>query len=486
VPTVDHPTIVQGGMGVGVSSWQLARAVAVTGQLGVVSGTAVAVTLARRLMDGDPEGHVRRALERFPDPVVVQRILGRYLREPEHPRAPYASVPQYTLDPPRTLVELTVTAAFVEVWLAKEGHDGRVGINLLEKIQLPTLPTLYGAMLAGVDDVFMGAGIPARVPAILDRLALHQPVDQPITVIDAERGTEHLAGFDPREVVAAATATPLQRPRFIAIVSSATLARYLMGVATGAPDGFVVEAPTAGGHNAPPRGKVTLSDDGEPVYGPRDVVDPADLVALGKPFWLAGGYAGPAALSEARSQGAAGVQVGTAFALCDESGLAPDLKRRLLDAVRAGDVRVHTDPLASPTGYPFKLVPMAGTIGDDAAYADRPRRCDLGYLREPYRRDDGHVGYRCPAEPVDDYVAKGGDPGDTVGRRCLCNGLVAAIDLRQRQPSGYDELPLVTAGDDLPHLTRLLADGRTSYTAADVIDHILAGDRHPVTGASPV
>jgi len=35
------PTIIQGGMGAGVSGWRLAKAVAQCGQLGVVSGTAL-------------------------------------------------------------------------------------------------------------------------------------------------------------------------------------------------------------------------------------------------------------------------------------------------------------------------------------------------------------------------------------------------------------------------------------------------------------
>jgi len=47
-PTRRLPVIIQGGMGVGVSSWWLAQAVARTGQLGVVSGTALDAVLARR------------------------------------------------------------------------------------------------------------------------------------------------------------------------------------------------------------------------------------------------------------------------------------------------------------------------------------------------------------------------------------------------------------------------------------------------------
>ena len=57
------PRIIQGGMGAGVSDWRLARAVSVTGQLGVVSGTALDVICARRLQDGDRDGNIRRALD---------------------------------------------------------------------------------------------------------------------------------------------------------------------------------------------------------------------------------------------------------------------------------------------------------------------------------------------------------------------------------------------------------------------------------------
>ena len=48
----EHPKIIQGGMGAGVSSWSLANAVAKAGQLGVVAGTALDLILARRLHCG--------------------------------------------------------------------------------------------------------------------------------------------------------------------------------------------------------------------------------------------------------------------------------------------------------------------------------------------------------------------------------------------------------------------------------------------------
>jgi nitronate monooxygenase len=242
--------------------------------------------------------------------------------------------------------------------------------------------------------------------------------------------------------------------------------------ATGRVDGFIVEGPTAGGHNAPPRGPLTLDATGEPVYGERDVPDLEAILALGRPVWLAGRYAAPERLGEALRAGAHGVQVGTAFAYCEESGLAPGLKRRVLALSRTGRARVRTDPVASPTGFPFKVVQLAGTASEASAARRRRRTCDLGYLRQAYRREDGRLGWRCPSEPVADYVRKGGDAAHTRGRKCVCNGLMADIGLGQVR-HGEPELPLVTSGDDATGVARFLAPGRDTYRAADVIERLL-------------
>ncbi|WP_052669704.1 nitronate monooxygenase [Nitriliruptor alkaliphilus] len=461
-------------MGVGVSSWQLARAVALEGQLGVVSGTAAAVTLARRLGLGDPGGHVQRALDQFPFPAVAERVRARYLdsARPGAGGRRFKAVPRPSLAASPAATELTVVANFVEVHLAKHGHDGQVAINYLEKIQLPTLASLYGALLAGVDAVLMGAGVPARIPAVLDRLADHRPVTLPVTVADAPPGERHEISLDPSTLAGGDPLPIVRRPWFLAIVSSATMATFLAGHRAGSPDGFVVETPAAGGHNAPPRGRLRLDDAGEPVYGPRDTIDLDAIAALGLPYWLAGGYATPAGLADAREAGAHGIQVGTAFAFCDESGIDPRLRTATLDAAREGRVAVRTDPAASPTGYPFKVLDLPGTLSDQAVYDQRPRRCDLGYLRELYQRPDGRVGYRCPAEPVEDYLAKGGNLAETDQRRCLCNALTATIGLGQTHPREDTEPALVTAGDGAADLSRFLSPGATTYSARDVIAHL--------------
>lgn len=475
---VDLPSIIQGGMGAAVSNWRLARAVARTGQLGVVSGTGIDTVLARRLQDGDRDGEMRRGIARFPISRVGEDALRRFYRpEGRSSGEPYTMLPLFRQHASRRRLEFTMLAAFVEVYLARDGHSGRIGLNLLTKIQPPTLPTLYGAMLAGVDVVLMGAGIPRDVPGALDALATHRPARIRFEVEGLAAGVPEYLNFDPRAHWD--TLPPaLTRPDFLPIVSSHSLATMLVRKANGRVDGLVIESPTAGGHNAPPRGARELDARGEPVYGARDTVDLAQIAALGLPFWLAGGCGHPARLAESQATGAAGVQVGTLFAFCDESGFAEPLKRSVLAYAARGEVDVRTEPLLSPTGYPFKVVDWAENPARTAPA--RTRVCDLGYLRVPYATPAGTIGYRCPGEPVEAFVAKGGALEDTVGRQCLCNALLSVIGHPQVRADGFEEPPIVTSGDDLSAIGTFL-HGREGYSAADVVDYLLSSAK----GSSP-
>lgn len=468
-------------MGVGVSNWRLAQAVSKLGQLGVVSGTALDSVFVRRLADGDQGGHMRRGLDAFPFQAMAERIWQEYFVPGGKPAGtPYKSLPLHQKCDARKLVELCMVSNFVEVLLAREGHVNPVGINFLEKVQIPHLASIYGAMLAGVGYVLMGAGIPLHIPGVLDAFAAHQPAEYRLGVTGAAQfaAMDTLMRLNPAEYAEAEYSEGplpvLSRPKFLAIVSSNTLAATMMRRANGRVDGFVVESPTAGGHNAPPRGKLQLSAAGEPVYGERDQVNVEELHALGVPFWLAGGYGSPAKLREALSQGAAGVQVGTAFAFSSESGMRPDLKTRLIQQAIAGKGEVFTDPLASPTGFPFKVAQLAGTTSAPEIYEARIRTCDLGYLREPYAMGEGAIGYRCSAEPVETYLAKGGKLEETVGRKCLCNTLMANIGHAQTRRDGSDEPALITVGDDLNTIAQFIAPGHDSYGAADVVAHLLS------------
>jgi nitronate monooxygenase len=470
------PQIIQGGMGVAISAYKLANAVSQNDRcLGVVSGTGLAMVLIGRLMQGDPTGDMRRALSHFPFQEPVQQILKKYYIEGGlSPTTPYIRPPMWSTRPPKALNELTVIANFVEIFLAKEGHSNPVGINLLEKVQMPTMASLYGAMLAGVDYVIMGAGVPLQIPGILDKLAEHQPVSYRLDVLNADPDDEFLLHFEPEKVFpdAAKTLGSLKRPDFLPIISSVVLAQALIKRSSGSLQGFVIEGPIAGGHNAPPRGQLQLNEDGEPIYGEKDVVDLEKMRKLGYPFWLAGGYGTSEKLHEALNEGAAGIQVGTAFAYCDESGMDEHLKQAVIQNVLKNGVRVRTDPLASPTGFPFKVVPLEGTITDHEVYEARQRICDIGFLRQAYKTPDGKLNYRCPAEPTDQYLKKGGALEDTACRTCLCNNLGATAGFPQRRKDGYLEPPLVTSGDDLVYLSQYLKPDTTHYSAKDVITYL--------------
>lgn len=478
------PVLIQGGMGVAVSGWKLARAVSLAGQLGVVSGTAIDTVLVRRLQLGDLGGHMRRALAEFPFPAMARRILDRYfIPGGKSEDAPFVLTSILPAEPTQEQLELVVVANFAEVFLAGEGHDRPIGINYLEKIQTPILPSLFGAMLAGVGFVLMGAGIPRAIPGVLDQLARGEAVEYPLHVEGATKDDNFVTRFDPTAFTAGEIPW-LERPKFLAIVASATLASVLAKKSSGRVDGFIVEGSTAGGHNAPPRGKAELNERGEPIYGDRDAVDLEAIAGLRLPFWLAGSYGSPHQIAAAIAQGASGVQVGTAFAFCDESGVEPALKRQVIEMCLRGEADVVTDPLASPTGFPFKVLQMEGSMSEQSVYENRKRVCDLGFLRQAYRRDDGSIGWRCPGEKVAAYTQKGGKLEDTVGRKCICNGLVANVGFAQirkspvKEPS--QEPAIVTCGNDVANITQFLRSAEsTSYTAADVIEHLLPADALP-------
>ncbi|MDA8344016.1 MAG: nitronate monooxygenase [Thermaerobacter sp.] len=460
-------------MGVAVSHWPLARAVSVAGHLGVVSGTGIDTVIVRRLQDGDAGGHIRRALASSPWSGLADQLLARYFLPAGKPdEQPYARLPMWTLSATAWRKAVAMLSGYVEVWLAKHGHGGPVGINLLTKVPLPNLAVLYGAMHAGVDVVLMGAGIPREIPGALDRMARHEAAQLRLEVVGARpTDPEQWMHFDPQTYASGVT-EPLQRPAFFPIVAAHSLAHMMAKKASGAIQGFIIEGPTAGGHNAPPRGAKTVDESGQPVYGERDVVDLGEIAKLGYPYWLAGSFGFRGSLAAAQALGATGIQVGTLFAYCQESGLTEAVRKKVLEQVKAGHLTIRTDPLASPTGFPFKVVELKETLSEESVYLERRRVCDLGYLREAYREQSGRIGYRCAAEPLRDYVAKGGEVEETEGRKCLCNGLMASAGVPQRQKDGSVELPIVTSGDEILRIRELIGE-RDSYSAQDVLSYLM-------------
>jgi NAD(P)H-dependent flavin oxidoreductase YrpB (nitropropane dioxygenase family) len=464
------PVIIQGGMGIAVSNWELAKTVSLKGQLGVVSGTAIDNVMARRLQDGDKSGNTRRALAAFPNQEIVQKILAKYFIDGgKAPETPYVMVPKITLDQKRDAQEILIVANFVEVWLAKEGHDGLVGINFLHKIQMTTAASVLGAMLAGVDYIIMGAGIPRELPKLIRQISKLEVGSVPVDVIG---GPAAQTTINPLDFVPAGT--KIKKPKFLAIISVDVLGTYLARDEETRPDGFIIEHNSAGGHNAPPRGKWEFDANGEPIYGPKDIADIEKMKNLDLPFWLAGTYGSPERVKAALNQGAAGVQVGTLFAISNHSGFSGKTRKQLLDKLKSDTLEIKTDVKASPTSFPIKIAKLEGHTSTSEGFAARPKLCDLGYLREPAISETGRTIYRCPSEPDDQFIKKGGAVEDIDGRKCLCNGLMANIGLPQVRKDGYVEAPIVTLGSDIEGAKVLLKSHPDGYGADEAVNWLLS------------
>lgn len=165
--------------------------------------------------------------------------------------------------------------------------------------------------------------------------------------------------------------------------------------------------------------------------------------------------------------------------------MVDETRQEIFERLNKGDLDVYTDPVASPTGFPFKVLDVPATLSEKQEYLARPRVCNLGYLRTAFVRPDGKVGYRCPSEPVDKFVKKGGEVEATEGRKCLCNALCADAGYPQVSPmkrdgetENYVEQPLVTIGDDVNRCRRFMKydeeTGKWGYSAADVVDYLVS------------
>ncbi len=489
----NYPDIFQGGMGVAISNWRLAGESAANGAVGIVSGAAIATVFCRRLQNGEMDSCLQQALAGFGDQQYVAETLDKYYIEGgRRPQQPYLTTPVFGKRNDSLAERLNVLATYTEVRRAQIYADSLtgpdrsrspIGINFLTKVEPPTPSSLYGAMLAGAEFIIMGAGIPADIPQALENLSRHEEAATPLNIVGASGSSslKHKVTIDPRNYPKLAE-MPLTRPPFIAIVASNSLAKFLSKEPQTAPNGFVIEGPTAGGHNAPPRGALQVDELGQPIYGYRDIVDTADFIKGGLPFWLAGGYGTPEGLIRAKQEGANGIQVGSIFALCRDSGMAPDWRDKIVDLALKNELTIVTSARASSTGYPFKIAQIAGSLSEDEVNNLRRRVCDQQLLTEAVQVKDGPPIYRCSAEPVEHYVRKFGKVADTVGRLCLCNGLLATAGLGQiRRRNGSDEPveepPLFTPGDGAKEAVQRMARyaGNARFSAKDVISWLRSG-----------
>jgi NAD(P)H-dependent flavin oxidoreductase YrpB (nitropropane dioxygenase family) len=457
--TLDEmPRLIQAGMGVRVSSCTLANTTSRLGALGVVSAVGLRHIVIEEIRQGRED--VIAVAKTFPLGSYVDAIMQFAPGGAKHRRpAPLDDPDPVRGDLPK---RLSVIAAYVEVIRAKQGHRGKVGNNVMWKCALTVLPSIYGAMLAGVDSLLCGAGVPMELPDIVRRIRAGQDLEYKPLHGTGTNATLTIAQDDP-----AALFAETELPKMMPILSNFAFPRRIVDIWAREMDGarpfaFILENHEAGGHNAPPRNKSE--------FGELDDIDSYfDRVhALGVPIYVAGAFPSGGSRSDLlywMSRGAYGVQVGSRFALCDESGMRRDLKDAVIEQNARGEEHLVTHARVSPTGYPFKYREIPGTLSDPAVHAERKRLCNKGYLLQGHYEDrpDGTIRetYICPAMPEKQYRRLGGTDEEMDDRVCLCNTLLAAVGL-----APVDEPPLVTLGQS----GSLCTERRT---AREVIEDIL-------------
>jgi hypothetical protein len=164
--------------------------------------------------------------------------------------------------------------------------------------------------------------------------------------------------------------------------------------AAGTIDGFVVERPIAGGHNAPPRGQFDARRaTAVPTTVARDRVDYDVLRSLERALLdrrrrdqRARRCATPSTWVRPGSRSARSSPTATSRAWNRTCGTRSSPTRSGADSVEGDHVDRGLLHRLSLQGGPM----VAGTIADEDLYAARERKCDLGYLRDAYVQDGRH------------------------------------------------------------------------------------------------
>lgn len=425
-------------MGAHISCARLANATSRLGALGVVSGVGLRHIVAEQVRAGDAVAI--ELAKTFPIASYVEDLLSFAKGGSRHTKP----VPMDVPDRAKNVVShrLAVIGAYVEVMRAKSGHKGKVGINVMWKCALTVLPTIYGAMLGGVDALLCGAGVPMELNEIVTTLREGGNLEfSPLF------GTGTRVYLDVSGDPAADLLARFEEPKVLPILSNYAFPKRMMDIwertrGGAKPFAFVLEHYAAGGHNAPPRNKVAFGE-ADDINGYFDKV-----LGMGVPVYVAGAFEHGGTRKDFEywtGRGAYGIQVGSRFALSHESGLRPDLKEQVVAANAEGSSEVETDLVLSPTGYPFKVVKLPGTLSDTEVYHSRTRICNRGYLLtgKIETRDDGteEEVYLCPSMPERQYAHLGGHAEDLDGRICLCNALLSTAGFYTDK-----EKPLVTLG----------------------------------------
>lgn len=298
--------IMQGGMGVNISTAEMALSVAREGGVGHVSD-AMLPDLVDRLF-GTGFTKMKAGLCRAADAALGKAAF------------------HFPLDDVRA-----ATKQYIESVMQKKMGDAKEGlifVNVMEKLtmndSLASLRArLLGALDGGVDGISLSAGLHTSSFSLM---------------------SEH----------------PRFRDAMLGIVVSSRRALNLFlrrSAKTGRmPDYIVVEGPLAGGHlgfGMTDWVNFKLAD----IV--RDVKAYLAENGLSIPVIAGGGvFTGTDGVRLIEEAGAAGVQVATRFTVTQESGLPDAVKQRYLDA-EEGEIEVNG---VSPTGYPMRMLKSSPAI----------------------------------------------------------------------------------------------------------------------------
>ncbi len=314
----EYVPIIIGGMGVNISTAELALSAEKLGGIGHISDALITYVCDRIFSTS-----------------FVSRKRKKY--------AQYSSNP----DKSAVLFDLEELAEaqkkYIEHTISQKTGKGAVFLNCMEKLTMnsgiETLKVrLSAAMDAGIDGLTLAAGLNLRT---LDLIQDH-PRFRDVNIGIIISSVRALSIFLKRAI-------RLNR----------------------VPDYIIVEGPLAGGHlGFGPADWHTF--DLKTIFS--EVLDFLKKEGLNIPVIPAGGiFTGSDAVDYLR-MGAGGVQVATRFTISKEAGLPADVKQNYINA-REEDIVVN---MASTTGYPMRMLTSSPTL----RYAIKPNCEGLGYLLE--------------------------------------------------------------------------------------------------------
>lgn len=285
-------------------------------------------------------------------------------------------------------------AAEIEVRLAKGCGVYPIAINVMVALDSTYEPSVLGAMDGGVDVLVSGAGLPLRLPSI----------------VNAHPRAEEVA--------------------LVPIVSSARALRLLCqrwGKSGRFPDAAIVEGPLAGGH----LGWKTAAELVDPNHRLETLL-PTILETAAQfgsfPVIAAGGIFTYKDVLRILRLGAAGVQLGTRFLATIESDASDEYKQAVVDCTETS-ILVAQDP-GSPCGLPFRVL-SSSPMYEQTVAGTRKARCDKGYL--------AYGTTACLArEDPEKYF-------------CICNGLLSSCGYNSDEEPG-----LHTVGANAYRVDRIL------------------------------